>query len=169
VSFAIRSPRHHSPRESHRPDRRLRALLVLLVSAYAAIAWAAPPPPPGGHILIHHGGNNRPGYPPLQQRLAVPPPSIRTAMLKVTCSPNPFNSSTRFSFSSGPEEPCRVRVFTLQGRQVRTIATSSRAGGVRQVVWDGRDQRGRRLPPGMYAFRVEAGGRTASGKVIYVK
>ena len=49
--------------------------------------------------------------------------------------------------------PVTVSLHSLDGRQVRSI-TSSIAGGQQRFVWDGRDQVGAVVPPGMYIASI---------------
>ena len=130
-----------------------------------------PPRPPGGHIPLYQGGNNRAGYPPLNQTVSVPSsPAGPIATLDVSCSPNPFRSRAQFRFTTRPDERGRLQVFTLNGRLVRSFAVESRRTGLRrEITWDGRDQRGRRLAPGMYLYRVGLGARSGQGKILHVR
>lgn len=50
--------------------------------------------------------------------------------------------------------PLTVRVFDLAGRRVRTLFAGERGGGSFAVAWDGTDAADRRVPPGIYLFRV---------------
>lgn len=50
--------------------------------------------------------------------------------------------------------PLTVRVFDLAGRRVRTLFAGEQGGGSFAVAWDGTDAAGRRVPPGIYLFRV---------------
>lgn len=50
--------------------------------------------------------------------------------------------------------PLTVRVFDLAGRRVRTLFAGEQGGGSFSVEWDGADAAGRRVPPGIYLFRV---------------
>jgi len=135
----------------------------------AATAWAAPPPPPGGHIPIHFGGNNRAGYPALNQPLAAPPPtSGATTALAVIVTPNPFRGAIQFRFSAHAGERTRIRVFAPDGRLVSDLSTRGEPGS-QVATWDGRDRQGRRMPASVYIYRVDAGTRTASGKLVYIR
>jgi hypothetical protein len=67
-------------------------------------------------------------------------------LLRVT--PNPFTAGTRIEAAG----PGRVEVADVTGRRVRgvTLAASSAA-----FEWDGRDDRGRTLEPGIYLVRYQ--------------
>jgi flagellar hook assembly protein FlgD len=51
--------------------------------------------------------------------------------------------------------PVRVRVFSLDGREVRRLEQSL-FGGRQSVQWDGRNEQGNLVPPGLYIVQVDA-------------
>jgi hypothetical protein len=83
--------------------------------------------------------------------------------------PNPFNPSTRIRFTLEAEGPVRLTVFDLKGKAVRRVLDEVRAEGNHAVTWDGRDDRGRRLPSGMYLYRLEADGERMARKMMLLK
>ncbi|MCS6917775.1 MAG: C25 family cysteine peptidase [Chitinophagales bacterium] len=78
--------------------------------------------------------------------------------------PNPFSTSTRFVFTltgSQTPEQMKITVFTVSGKVVREIFLSElgnlRIGNnITDFNWDGTDQFGDRLAPGVYFYKVEA-------------
>ena len=60
--------------------------------------------------------------------------------------------------------PVRTTVHDLIGRRVRLLHEDEETIGHYERPWDGRDDDGRRLPPGVYLYRVRAlvGGRQAT-------
>jgi hypothetical protein len=78
--------------------------------------------------------------------------------------PNPMTQSTRISFEHnqppGTPADVRVRIFTLSGQLVRTLdAFETLPGGVlpsggTRIVYDGLDQDGDRLAPGLYLYQI---------------
>ena len=87
-------------------------------------------------------------------------------LLTLRVTPNPARSDmlVRFALPS----PCRVEacVFDVSGRRVRTLEASSLAAGEQSLPWDGRDDRGRRVPPGLYLVEVRAGATEVAAKAL---
>ena len=83
--------------------------------------------------------------------------------------PNPFDRSTAVQFSLDREEPVTVRVHGVDGRLVRTLTRGRRGPGIHQISWDGRDDRGDRVAPGVYFVRLTAGERSDSRKVTRIR
>ncbi len=85
------------------------------------------------------------------------------------CRPNPFNPRTTIAFSLPKAAPCRLAVYALDGRRVRSLLEESREAGRHEVVWDGRDDAGSRVPSGLYFARLEFGGEVRMEKLALVK
>jgi hypothetical protein len=80
--------------------------------------------------------------------------------------PNPFGPETRIRYRTGDSGPVDLAVFDAGGRQVRMLLHSSQAAGEYSVRWDGRDDGGRPSPPGVYFYRLHAGGSEQVRKMI---
>jgi hypothetical protein len=50
----------------------------------------------------------------------------------------------------------RLSILDLRGRVRRRLASGERFGGGGALVWDGRDDDGRAVEPGIYVARLEA-------------
>lgn len=100
----------------------------------------------------------------------VPDPSVlpaRTALVGVW--PNPFNPQTTIAFDLAADGPARLVVHDLSGKPVRVLVDAPQAAGRHEVVWDGRDDAGRRAASGTYVARLVAGGVTQTRKLVIVK
>jgi hypothetical protein len=80
-------------------------------------------------------------------------------------APNPFLRVARLGFTLPRPARARVEVFGADGRRVRTLLDADRAAGRHDLVWDGRDARGRETPPGLYLARLEAEGRSVVRRI----
>lgn len=84
-------------------------------------------------------------------------------------SPNPFRTSTTIAFDMPRAGTVTLRVLDLSGRAVRTLANGRTGAGLQHLVWDGRDDEGRALAPGVYLVRVQAGERSLTRRVALVR
>ena len=64
--------------------------------------------------------------------------------------PNPFQGDTAIRFGSSAAGRVQVRIFNARGQLVRTVADRWFPAGANAVSWDGRDDRGRETPSGIY-------------------
>jgi endonuclease I len=69
-------------------------------------------------------------------------------------NPNPFKDKTAISYSLASPGRARIEIFNLLGQAVRTIDLNENASGSHRVEWNGADQAGRLLPPGIYFYRL---------------
>jgi hypothetical protein len=83
--------------------------------------------------------------------------------------PNPFNPSTSVRYSVGDRARVRIGVYDVGGRLVRTLVDEVQEPGRRDVLWDGRDDRGRELAAGIYWVRFEAGEHRFAKKAVLLK
>lgn len=99
----------------------------------------------------------------LQRSLAdVSPSPPEAATLQMRAQPNPFGGATSLAFVLPAAGPVRLNVYDALGRHVRTLLDGERPAGANVVAWDGTDQRGRSLAPGMYCCRLAWSGRVTS-------
>jgi hypothetical protein len=83
--------------------------------------------------------------------------------------PNPFNPATCIRFSLPAAGPVRLVVFDERGRRVRVLVHGERQPGRHRVIWDGRDDRGRDVPAGVYLCRLVAADATSCRKLALVR
>ncbi len=104
--------------------------------------------------------------------------------------PNPFHASTTISFSGPLTGAANLRIFDAGGRLVKpfdhlTIQMRSIDGALceasversetkrhqpfNQISWDGRDNLGKPVPPGIYFCRLETETKQAMGKLILLR
>lgn len=74
--------------------------------------------------------------------------------------PNPFTTSTRFSFEHNQPNTdlgVNIQIFTLNGQLLKQIDKTVNTGGTRniQIDWDGRDESGRKLKKATYIYHIK--------------
>jgi hypothetical protein len=83
--------------------------------------------------------------------------------------PNPFRAATRFSFELRTPDRVDLAVYDVGGRRVRSLAGGPYPAGRSEVEWDGRDDAGRLVAPGVYRFVLKAAGLVYARPVVRVR
>ncbi len=83
-------------------------------------------------------------------------PVLPTVVMLAPNHPNPFGSSTTFSYSLPKTAKVELNVYDLRGRRVRTLRNETQDPGRYVVQWDGRDFNGKNLASGVYLLRLRA-------------
>jgi len=84
-------------------------------------------------------------------------------------SPNPLNPETSISYSVGTGGMVSIRIFSVEGRLVRTLSEESATAGTYRVRWNGRGEDGRPVPSGIYFVRVEQNGESSISKLSVLR
>ncbi|MGE5175265.1 MAG: C25 family cysteine peptidase [Hyphomicrobiales bacterium] len=105
-----------------------------------------------------------PGSPPTP---AAPPARASLAQNR----PNPFNPVTAIGYTvPGPDAATvRLRVYTVDGRLVRTLVSRRVDPGYHEALWDGRGDRGENVASGVYVYRAEIGRATFTRKMALLR
>ncbi len=83
--------------------------------------------------------------------------------------PNPFQSRFNIQFAIPEADHVEIKVFTMDGRLARVLVDEFMPAGSHATQWDGRDDRGRKMTNGVYFYRLRAGDRTETRKVMFMK
>jgi hypothetical protein len=84
--------------------------------------------------------------------------------------PNPFTgSATRIGFAVPRASDVRLRVFDVSGRLVRTLVNGPLDAGAHVVDWNGRNEQSKAVSNGVYFYRLQAEGKSATRKMILVR
>lgn len=91
------------------------------------------------------------------------------ALLRLDIYPNPFKHTAQLVFHLPAAGPLHIEILDVQGRVLRTLAEDLVAAGRHTVQWDGTDNQGRELPPGVYMVHARFDNREESRRVIVVR
>jgi hypothetical protein len=83
--------------------------------------------------------------------------------------PNPMNPTARIDFSLKESGRVTLRVFDVSGRLVTTLVDRVMEAGKHNVVWDGRDGRGRDMASAVYFYRIETDSWKSSRKLLILR
>jgi hypothetical protein len=83
--------------------------------------------------------------------------------------PNPFNPTTTIAFSIDREAPAVLSIYDVAGRLVRTLVNRRLEAGSYTEAWDGRDASGDEVASGIYFYRLKAGRKVLTRKMVFIK
>jgi flagellar hook assembly protein FlgD len=83
--------------------------------------------------------------------------------------PNPFNASTEIRFELPEPGRVKLKIYNLQGQEVRRLLNEEREAGYHSVYFDGRNNQGQYLTSGVYIFTLEAGSNIETKKMILIR
>ena len=91
---------------------------------------------------------------------------VRPGLDLVSASANPVEGETVFWFSIPVAARAELAVYGIGGQKVRTLVDEQVGGGSHRAAWDGEDESGRRVPPGMYFIHLRAAGGGVAKKIV---
>ena len=86
--------------------------------------------------------------------------------------PNPFNPQTTIPYelpNTAQAVHARLVILDTAGRVVRTLIDEDQSGGLREAVWDGRNDVGSTVSSGVYFYVLDAGGERRTRKLVLLK
>jgi len=78
--------------------------------------------------------------------------------------PNPFNPTTKISFSIPQKSQIKLKVFDVLGREVANLADGVYEAGKHEITFDAS-----KLPSGVYFYNLTTGNNSISKKMLLVK
>ncbi|MFA5032337.1 MAG: T9SS type A sorting domain-containing protein [bacterium] len=83
--------------------------------------------------------------------------------------PNPANGIASIKYSLPNESNVAVKVYDVTGKLVNTLVNENRKAGTYTTTWNGKNTKGNKMSTGLYFYRVEAGSKVATRKIVFVK
>jgi hypothetical protein len=84
-------------------------------------------------------------------------------------APNPFNPTTVIPYDLPSPAHVTLKLYSVDGRLVRTLQDGSQNAGFYRPQWDGTDNRGEHVSSGVYFCRLTAGAFVATNKMVLLK
>ena len=84
------------------------------------------------------------------------------------CRPNPFHHETVIRFHVPEHNSVSVLVLDVSGAVVRRVAEGSYSAGPHRVVWDGLDDAGHPVGPGVYFYQLRVDGQVVDTRKTIV-
>ena len=83
--------------------------------------------------------------------------------------PNPFNPSTVITYDLAGQGHVDLSIYNVVGKKVKTIVNKNETAGRKVAVWYGVDDSGNSLSAGMYFYRLTAGAKVFTKKMVLMK
>ncbi len=81
--------------------------------------------------------------------------------------PNPFTSSTAIPYQLKKGSDVRVTIYDILGREARKFVVGSQTAGSHNILWDGRNNFGKKVASGIYFYKLQAGDESRVRKMIF--
>jgi beta-glucanase (GH16 family) len=94
--------------------------------------------------------------------------TVPNAQFGLRSMPNPFNQSAEIRFDLPSAGAYEIAIFDVAGRRVAGYRGTGNTGA-NVVRWDGRDALGASVGSGVYYYRLQAGGQSATRKMLLLK
>ncbi|MEO0079264.1 MAG: FlgD immunoglobulin-like domain containing protein [candidate division WOR-3 bacterium] len=88
---------------------------------------------------------------------------------EIECTPNPFRTIAEIRYHLRFAAETELRVYSSNGRLVRTLVQCRQNPGNYSIVWDGKDNSGNGLSPGIYFIHLKSPNCRETRKVILAK
>jgi hypothetical protein len=83
--------------------------------------------------------------------------------------PNPFNSKTMIKFFLEKAERVRLKIYNIQGREIKTLIDEELTPGIHSIQWDGNAQDGRSVSSGLYLARLQSKQKISVVKMLLIR
>ena len=83
--------------------------------------------------------------------------------------PNPFNPSTIISFFIPERSPVRLDIFDTGGKRVDTVVNGIKSAGRYNIEWNGFNSGGNKVSSGVYFYRLTAGRKILTRKLVLMR
>ena len=83
--------------------------------------------------------------------------------------PNPFNPETVIRYELATPGFVELNVYDLKGTEIASLYSGLSQAGPQSVTWSASNNRGERLPAGIYIYTLRAGGQMHSKRMMLLK
>ncbi len=83
--------------------------------------------------------------------------------------PNPFNPSTVIRFFLPEESDVTLVIYDASGARVRMLCQGTLPAGYQSIPWDGLNESGKSVSTGVYFYRMQAGKKLLTRKMVLLR
>ncbi|MBC8414871.1 MAG: T9SS type A sorting domain-containing protein [Candidatus Cloacimonetes bacterium] len=94
---------------------------------------------------------------------------IPNTQYHLTNYPNPFNPETKIVFNLPESGQVKLEIYNIKGQKVKTLLDCYMSPGRSEMIWNGKDDNGKRVSSGVYFYQLVAEKKTITKKMILIK
>lgn len=83
--------------------------------------------------------------------------------------PNPVTNHALLTFSLPRSATTSLTLYDISGRRVKTVTQGPRETGYHLIRWDGSNESGHKVPPGIYFYRLNVGSQSLTRSLVVVR
>lgn len=83
--------------------------------------------------------------------------------------PNPFNPTTKISYSLSEAQEVVIDIFNGRGQKVKTLVNQHQEAGRYTTTWNGDDNNNKSVASGLYFYKMQTTRHTSTKKMILLK
>jgi flagellar hook capping protein FlgD len=100
---------------------------------------------------------------------AAPGEEGSTRRVRLYGGPSLFSDRATLRYELPATTDGSLQVYSVDGRNIRTLLDGQLRGGTHQVVWDGRDGAGNLVPTGFYLIRLVTDQQTVENRILRIR
>ncbi len=83
--------------------------------------------------------------------------------------PNPFNPGTEIEYTLQKPAYVTLQIYNLLGQKVKTLVNEYQPFGSHHIVWDGKNEQGKKVTSGVYFYRLKVNELSETKRMVLLK
>jgi len=83
--------------------------------------------------------------------------------------PNPFNPVTKIRYYLEKPAKTELEIYNILGQRINLLVDYKQNAGLYEIEWNGMNQAGKKVPSGIYFYRLKSGEKVAIKKMMILK
>ncbi|MDP8204708.1 MAG: right-handed parallel beta-helix repeat-containing protein [Candidatus Tenebribacter mawsonii] len=88
---------------------------------------------------------------------------------QLTNFPNPFNPETKIVFDLPEPGQVKLEIYNIKGQKVKTLLDCYMSPGRSEMLWNSKDDNGKRVSSGVYFYRLQTPTKVLTKKMMLLK
>ncbi len=105
----------------------------------------------------------------IPQPVSVHDDYVVTSLSGISSYPNPFSSQTNITFQLKSDSQLNIAIYNSKGQKVKTIPQTYYKQGENNFIWNGRNDKDKALPDGIYFLQIESERQSQSYKIFLLR